>query len=190
MVADWIFRVLLAIPLQIVARLAAPFALISRDKTRAPAWAWWIAAVDHDIAGPGADPMWRRWWETDEGGGRAWYCVLGRKLGIRSTLHGLPRLMQLLRNAGAGAMYRGLGLRVDELLIVQADASTRLAYRLKDTAGVGGGRTPIPGAKPVAFYKSIAWPGGWHSQLGWKLNHPVLIGDRTYCKLSFSPLRK
>lgn len=192
----WIRCLLLAIPLQIAARILAPFALRSGDPTRAADWAWWIAPADHRIAGPKADPMWIRWWETDEGS-RAWYCALGRKLGVRSTLHWFPRLMQLMRNAGAGGMYVWLGVRVDNCLIVASSGPNnpdlppygtkeRRAYYLADTKGIGGGREPLPNAKPVAFYRQTYLPvGGRLIEIlwGWKLNYAVEVRNRALCKL-------
>lgn len=191
---DWAFRVLCSVPIFLLARLFAPLAVaMQRTPEKLPGGAWWIGPADHDLCGPGADPMWLRWWETDEGGGRAWYCTALRKAGIRSTAHWLVRLLQLWRNGGAGANYRMLGQRVDELLItreVDGNRTIYLAYRMRDTAGVGGGRIPLPKAKPVVFYLSIDRPSGWGTQVGIKLNHPVRIGGKTYCKLHCSPWRR
>lgn len=191
---DWALRVLCSVPVWVLARILAPLAVATqRDPARLPGWAWWIGPADHDMSGLGADPMWLRWWETDEGGGRAWYCTALRRLGVRSTAHPLVRLLQLMRNGGAGAMYRMLGEPIDDRLITREQDGGRtlyLAYKLKHTVGVGGGRAPMPGARPVAFYLSIDRASGWGTQVGIKLNHPVRMGSKSYCKLSFSPWRK
>lgn len=192
--ADWAFRVALSIPVWILARLLSPLAVaMQRDPAKLPGWAWWIGPADHDMCGPNADPMWLRWWETDEGGGRTWYCTALKKAGIRDCAHPIVRWLQLWRNGGAGANYRMLGQRVDDLLITRDEAGGRtlyLAYKMKHTAGIGGGREPMPGARPVAFYLSIYRKSGWNSQLGIKLNHPVKMAGKTYCKLSCSPWRR
>lgn len=185
----------------ILSRLLAPLVILTqRDPCKAPGWAWWIAPLDHDIAGPGADPMALGWWELDGPykSRPAWVDWVRKTFNIHDTRHWAVRLWQLLRNGGAGAMYRMLGERTDDMLITRQEAPGRteyLAYRLKDTAGVGGGRIPLQGAKPKAFYLSIERPfmGRTFSlQIGTaKLNHPVAIGARGYAKWVCTPrLRK
>ena len=118
--------------------------------------------------------------------------------GLMAVMTGLSassewQMFQLWRNGGAGAMYKILGQRTDELLIVKHPQGARtlmLAYRMRDTRGIGAGRFPLPGAQPVVFYLSIDRPSGWGTQVGIKLNHPVQIGGKTYCKLSASPWRR
>lgn len=188
----------------VVSRLLAPVAVLcQRDPTRLPAWAALIGPADHDIAGlptghpdlpadrKGADPMAVYWWEL-KGPYKTrpkWVDWVRERFGIHDTRHWFVRLWQLMRNGGAGAMYRLLGMRADTLLITRQEAPGRteyLAYRWRDTTGVGGGRHPLPSAKPVAQYLSVVLRLLGHKielQIGpGKLNYSVPFGDRSYCK--------
>lgn len=192
LVFEWMLRVLMALPVLLLARLLAPLAVLTASDPRyVPRWARWIAPADHDLCGPRADPMWVRWWESEDGGGRAWYVNTLKRMGVRSTAHWAARLLQLWRNGGAGAMYTFLGVEFGDLWIsvTAAGRQTRyLAYRVSDTSGIGAGRTSLDGARPVAFYVTgTAGPIGY--MLGWKLNHPVEIGRMTHCKLVCSVRR-
>jgi len=174
-----------------------------KDPTKTPDWATWAVPFDHEIAGENADPMWIRWWETDEGDGRAWYVPFFKKMGVKDTKHWIPRLLQLWRNGGAGALYTTLGMDLSNLHVIKYDVdggAVRHAYKIEDVEQVGtsdsvestrwidgeiktvdGHWAPRAGATMVAYYVSTLKPT-WFSKLfgkklswmgGWKLNYAV-----------------
>lgn len=182
-----LFRWCALMPLVLLVRalaiLLAPVVVWrSPSDTETPAWAWWIVPIDHAIAGDRADAMWKHWWEL-----RAPYVSRPRwvdwvrvRLDIHSTRHWIPRFAQLLRNGGNGFNYLVAGVEINGLQITTRRRGESALHIAKDSYGVVS-----------AFYFSIAWPGGWKSQIGWKLNYPVALpGESLRCKWQFIPLRK
>lgn len=208
-VVSMVLRAPFVVLVLVLSRLLSPIVILSqRDPTVTPAWAWWIVPPDHDIAGlptghpdlpkgrKGADPMAVAWWEL-KGPYKSrpkWVDWVRKTFNIHDTRHWFVRLWQLLRNGGGGAMRRMLGERVDDLLITREESPGRteyLAYRLKDTAGVGGGRIPIQGAQPVVQYLSIEVPFAgrkFELQIGpGKLNDDTPMGGHRYAKWCCTP---
>ena len=175
----WALQALAQIPLRIVVYLVAPIAVATMDNPRAvQPWAWWLAPADHDLSGPNADPMWIRWWETDEGS-RAWYCSFLKGLGIKSTEHWIVRLLQLWRNGGAGLNYTWFGIDLTGMEVIKYetdDGNLYLAYPADHVITHAGERMPFTGSLPRAFYKSD------DGRQGWKLNYPVEFRGAMRCK--------
>ena len=184
----WGLQALAQIPLRIVVYLVAPIAVATMDnKKYVQPWAWWLAPVDHALSGipmkgadpkTHADPMWWRWWHTDDGS-RAWYCTALKKLGIRDTEHWIVRLLQLWRNGGAGVNYTWFGVDLTGLEIIKhetEDGNRYFAYKADHVISHGGIRQPFTGSLPRAFY--ITGDG----KRGWKLNYIIEFRGAMRCK--------
>lgn len=155
---------------RIVGTIATIQMVLTDQRVYAPVWARLFAPFDHSFTGANVDPMWRRWWETDEGTGREWYCKLLKRWGIRSTSHGLVIWLQWMRNGGGTANYTLLGVQVS---------------KEHDLTGEDGNYDLWLGGKRVAFRRKYRWLGG-ETWIGWMINRPFA----GHAKHLFYPWRK
>jgi len=192
--ARWAARILPAFVLWILARLIAPLAVLQMVSTgnreTAPKWAAWAAPFDHTFCGANADPMWIRWWLTNDPkkpgakDDRAWYVHLLRKLGVRTLEHPLVILAQFLRNGAGTANYRWLGVYLEgPVVVIGEDGQYEARIKLD-----------LPGPL-LAFRRTFRWLGG-ETWIGWKIDAPKdgLVDDGDpksgYAKWILYPWRK